>query len=124
MTFNKPETRKFRGHDIRSFTIEGKDWIVSYDIVDAIEYRETSRWSIGRKMRAKVDPAEKGVYPIQTEHGSRAPIIVTVAGARQMIAGSRQPLAAAFCTWLDETFSQSPPFSPATAISSTSAGIT
>lgn len=114
MTFKRPETRKFRGHDVRSFIIEGKDWIVSYDIVDAIEYRETSRWSIGRKMRAKVHPAQMGVYPIQTEYGSRAPIIVTVAGARQMIAGSRQPLAPAFCAWLDDTFPQATSFTPAT----------
>lgn len=104
MTFKKPEIRKFRNHDVRFFIIDGEDWIVSYDIVDAIEYRETSRWSIGLKMRAKVDPAEKGVYPIQTEFGSRAPIIVTVAGARQMIAGSRQPLVSAFRAWLDEMF--------------------
>jgi prophage antirepressor-like protein len=104
MSFTKPTVHKFRNYDVRTFHINGQDWIVSYDIVDALEYRETSRWSIGRKMRAKVDPAEKGVYPLQTKFGARAPCIVTVAGARQMIDGSRQPLTPAFCAWLNETF--------------------
>lgn len=104
MTFKKPYIRKFEERDIRSFVIAGKHWLVSCDIIDALEYRETSRFSIGRKTRAKVDPAEKSVYPVQTDYGSRAPVIVTVAGALQMIAGSRQPLVPAFRAWLDKTF--------------------
>jgi prophage antirepressor-like protein len=108
MNFKKPTVHKFGEHDVRSFRIDGKDWIVAYDIVDAIGYRETSRWSIGLKMRAKVDAADKGVYPVQSEYGSRAPYIVTVAGARQMIDGSRQPLVPAFRAWLDEAFPSNP----------------
>lgn len=111
MAFQKPNTHKFNAHDVRSVNIGGKDWIIAHDIVDALEYGATSRWSIGQKMRAKVAPADKDVYPIQTKYGSRAPAIVTVAGARQMIAGSRQRLVPAFRAWLDNTFPQAAPFS-------------
>lgn len=104
MNFNKPTVHKFGGHDVRSFHIDGKDRIVTCDIVDALEYKKTSRWTIGRKMRTKVDPAEIGDCIVPTNYGSRAPYIVTPAGARQMIAGSRQPLVPAFRAWLDETF--------------------
>lgn len=109
MEFKKPNTHKFNTHDVRSFNIGGKDWIITYDIVNALEYRATSRWSMGQKMRAKVDSAEKSSYPTQTKRGSRAPVIVTVAGARQMISGSRRPLVPAFRAWLDDAFPQTAP---------------
>lgn len=87
----------FKGHQLRTVTIDGQPWFIARDLASALGYKDATHAC------RSLDADEKGLQIVETLGGPQRIVVVSEPALYKLIQGSRRPEAKAFDRWVRHT---------------------
>lgn len=94
---NQPAVFSFTGSSIRVIDKSGEPWFVAKDILDALDYSESSKSS---RATSHVPEEWRGLHPIHTPSGEQQMTVLSEAGMFFFVNRSDKPKALPFQKWV------------------------